>query len=270
MSEKIFEPSPEKLQKALIEGKTKRSQLLAGAILSFIVVLSIRQLLGIYWVRIQFLLECLWSDPQSIQGECGGAVISGAYASTFIFSLLLLMATIVINWAQVGSIWLPRSIAPDLARLSFGRGFSKIASGFTNLPTLVGKALLSTSILLLLFVFTMPVIWHLQDSYIEQQWLYSAKLMGSFSLYTTLLLIGFAFFDLFTQRKKFREQVFLDHHEMQREFKESEGDPHLRAQRRALHQAISREEMITQIKKAKVIIVERFEDSSRHDEQERA
>ena len=194
-------------------------------------------------------------------------MISGAYASTFIFSMLLLLATIVVNWAQVGSVWLPRAIAPDLTRLSFSQGFSKVASGFTSLPVLAGKALIAAAILVLLFVLTIPTIWHLQDAYLEQQWQQAAQLIGSFSLYTTMLLLGFSFFDVITQRKKFKEQVFLDHHEMQREFKESEGDPHLRAQRRALHQAISREEMIIQIKKAKVIIVERFEESSTQDGQ---
>ena len=259
MSDKIFEPSREKLRKALIEGKTKRSQLLASTILSLIVVIGIRQLCLIYWVRIQSLIECLWSDPHNFDGECGGAVISGAYTSTISFSLLLLFAAIAINWAQVGSLWLPRAVAPDLTRVSPAQGFAKIVSGFSTIPELLIKGLIASLCLILLIVVTVPTIWHLQDSYLEQQWQQAAQLIATFSLYASLVITSFGLYDITSQRKKFREQVFLNHQEMQREYKESEGDPHLRAQRRALHQAISREEMITQIKQAKVIIVERFE-----------
>lgn len=259
MSEKTFEPTPEKLRKALTEGKTKRSQVLASAFLSLLVVLGLRQLLRFNWVRIEFLVDCLWSNPLNIYGECGGEVISGAYIYVFAIACLVLVVTIALTWAQVGSIWLPCAVLPDLKRVSLSQGAGKISSGLGSIPQLIGRGSSALIIIAILFWGKLGVIMQLPDSYLEQQWRLASQLLGAFSVSATAVLVGFGLFDIKTQRKKFREQVYLDINEMKRESRESDGDPHLRAHRRALHQAISREEMITQIKKAKVIIVERFE-----------
>ena len=60
-------------------------------------------------------------------------------------------------------------------------------------------------------------------------------------------------FRWFSHRKK----LSMSYDEARREAREQEGEPHLKAKRRGLHEELSRGAVLKGIRKAKVVIVER-------------
>jgi type III secretion protein U len=260
MGEKQFEPSAKKMREALVDGKSKRSQLFASSVLSLIVVYSLQQILQKNWVSFDLLIECLWSQELSSFGKCGASVLSGLVWYFAFSSAMLLLATLLLQWGQVGTHWLPSAVAPNAKKISFEAGFGRIGSGLKSLPVLVIKIIL---VLLLIAPLVAQIVLHIiqsGDLYIYQHAGVFISQLNWFLLCITSIFICFGIYDLFSQRRKFKEQVYLDHEQMKREFKESEGDPHVKSHRRALHQAISREDMVRQIKKARVIVVERIDE----------
>jgi flagellar biosynthesis protein FlhB len=103
----------------------------------------------------------------------------------------------------------------------------------------------------------MPQLIQITGLYPEQQSIEVLHMMFRYALVCAAVFLLAGSFDVYQQRKRFKDQVFMDYEEMKREHREQEGDPHLKAHRRALHQSLSRQQMIEQIKRSKVIIVER-------------
>jgi flagellar biosynthesis protein FlhB len=67
------------------------------------------------------------------------------------------------------------------------------------------------------------------------------------------LLLGAA--DFFLQKRLFMKELMMSKYEVKKEYKEEEGDPHIRHQRRHLHQQILAQSMVQNVPRADVVIV---------------
>ena len=263
MSTKQFEPSAQRLRKALSEGKTKKSQLVAGAFLFGIVVFGIGRIPAFNWVRFHLLVECLWSQEFTDSGKCVRAVVLESGNLLLIVFGFLITGAIVVQWFQVGGLWVPQTVAPDFKRISPSAGSARLFSAFKDLPLLVGKVALvgTTAAFLLNLVISRMIV---STDRAAQGQVFSFVNESTFCLMTfSGVFFVCGVIDLFRQRRQFREQVYMDYNEMRREHREHEGDPHLKAHRRALQHALAKSEMIRQIKRSKVIIVERRQSTPR-------
>jgi type III secretion protein U len=63
--------------------------------------------------------------------------------------------------------------------------------------------------------------------------------------------------EFWQRRRRHLKELSMTHDEMRREYRESEGEPLLKAERRALHEMMSRGELVARIRRAKVVVVER-------------
>ena len=71
------------------------------------------------------------------------------------------------------------------------------------------------------------------------------------------LLILTALLDYAFQRRKWFKSVGMSYEDLKRENKDDEGDPYVRAARRAQHQELLRQDLVRRIRSSKVIVVER-------------
>lgn len=257
MSEKRYQPTTERLKKAHGEGKNQRSQLFSGSFLFLSVVYGICHILGNNWVRIRLLVECLWSQEFTNAGECGRVAVGqfSQFLNIFFVGICVLSASI--GWLQLGRVWVPAALVPDGRRIAPAKGLLKIGSGLASLPGTVLKGVIALAGMALLLCSVAQSLSRYRGFYISQQ---SGLLISDLQWFLKMAAAGFLCFgitELFLRRRQFRQQVYMDHEQMKREYRETEGDPHMRAHRRALHQALAREEMIRQIKKSRVILVER-------------
>ena len=152
------------------------------------------------------------------------------------------LAAVVPEVAQSGGAIAWKRAAPDLKRLNPVNGFKNLFSRKVLFDTLV--ALCQFAILLLVF-------WHAFVSW-------CAQLVPSFTLSLPMLLADIsvshaallammaasqlapAAADFVLQRVLWRRRLRMDKEEIKREYRDSEGDPHTKGRRRALHRELSR------------------------------
>lgn len=72
--------------------------------------------------------------------------------------------------------------------------------------------------------------------------------------YTAVAYIIVAAFDFLFQRSQHTKQLMMSKDEVKREYKEMEGDPHIKGKRKQLHQELMAASMIQQTRKASVVI----------------
>ena len=89
----------------------------------------------------------------------------------------------------------------------------------------------------------------------------SLRIIGGVILRVTTLasfmLVAWGVADYFINRRRYFKELEMTHEELKREFREEEGDPQIKAERRAAHHSIAVQALTEQVRRSKVIIVER-------------
>ncbi len=240
--EKTEEASPQKVKQARDKGQVAKSQDAIQA-LSFVIVFSVTALtlnstanrlreflvgalesavrrgddlptvLDVSWEALWVILEC--SMP-----ALGGAFIAGVAA----------------NYMQVGFVFTTQPLTPDLKKLNPVDGFKNLFSkkklveslkqlikfgfvsyiAYDSLKGSLREVVMSTRI----------DLW--TGVYIGGQIILNiAKRIG-------LLFVIFAVADFFWQRHVFNKDLMMSKYDVKQEYKQSEGDPHAKAERKSL------------------------------------
>jgi len=255
--QKAFKPSKKKLDKARKEGKVLKSPILAQSIAFIGCILCLNYLLSSTWVRSKLLVEYSLisgiSDPFKI--------FAGAMKFSFWFVLVCLLVTAVVSIFavsfQVGLRFEPSVLAPKASRLDIGGGFKRIFKGFKE----VWQMLLRLSVLLVLFACFLVIFRNnlpaLIFSPITPKISLTGEILFSFLLWGSGVLLAFGALDYFFKWRDYFKELSMSHDEMRKEHKNSEGDPMIKSQRRAEHEALAMRDMVTKLRKSRVVIVER-------------
>ena len=170
--------------------------------------------------------------------------------------LLLMLAAIAGNMIQHRLVWSAESLKPTLSKISPGAGFKRIfgkqavANFFKGLFKLAALGAVMTA-----------VLWperHRLESFVHFD---PAALMGvttSLTLHlmgaVVAMLAAVAIADYFFQYRTWFERQKMSLQEMKEEFKQSEGDPHIKGRIRQLRMARAKKRMMASVPKASVII----------------
>lgn len=74
-------------------------------------------------------------------------------------------------------------------------------------------------------------------------------------LYTLTAFIVIALFDWIFTRSRYTKQHMMSMDEVKREYKEQEGDPHIKSKRKQLHREMQNQSKLDRTRKAKVLVV---------------
>src|SRR6185295_17774648 len=141
---------------------------------------------------------------------------------------------------QVGLLWVPDRLAPDLSRLSPLAGLKRIFS-------LSGTARLGFGLVKVLLVscVAIAVLWSRWDEVLRAGGLtipQFTKFLVSISMSTTLwigaVLLILAILDYGVQRWKYESDLRMTHQEVREEMKNLQGDPQIIARRRAIQRQL--------------------------------
>ncbi len=254
MTEKRFPPSVTRLIKARREGKTVKSRLVivcAGWIGFFLFFLLTRP-----WVRFGTLIQ--WFTFKVLS-----PVLALKYSALFTAALLLMsigsvaVASVLASLFQTKGLVTPKQIVPDLMRLQ--------PMGFVNR---VREGLIDAAIGLIRGAVIIALMVPLLGSYLWNasalfrapgEWMISG--IAEYLLHALergvggLVVIGGCAYCLVWRR--FIRQHRMSFEEVREEYKESEGDPHLRAARRHEHQAMVMAEIERRVRSSKVLVIQR-------------
>ena len=260
--QKTEEPSQRRLEEARSKGQVASSRevnhalmLGAGALLVGILAPRVADDLAASLRRLlehphEIRLTALGVDRvlAGLLGEIGGALLLAA--------LLLIGAALASGLIQNGLILSAEPLAPKLERLSplagakrlfslrslveFGKGVAKI--------TLVGAA-------------GIALLWPARSRIITAADLDAGTLLGLLGdlalrlLAGVALLVGLiALLDVLYQRFEHRKQLRMSRRDLQDEFKQTEGDPFIKARLRNLRMQRARRRMMAEVPKATVVV----------------
>ena len=161
------------------------------------------------------------------------------------------------NLVQHGVLFTTAKLKPDLSKLSPAQGFKRIfgIDGLMNFLRAVLKVLLVSAVawwVLAPHARELPGLITVGPLGILK---YSIDVGKSLMLAVLALLALGATLDFIWQRQRFLTRMRMTKEELKEDFKQSEGDPHVKARQRQIRMERSRRRMIQQVPTATVVVV---------------
>lgn len=215
-----------------------------------------------FWNGLSTLVATTWKAAENFQGTPSatwGLAIHLSKEMGLLLAPLFILVLIVgffSSFFQFGWLLTGVPLIPDFSKLDpiagMGRLFSKRAllESIKSIAkiTLIGWIAFST----VLAKFNEALI--LVDTSTGATMLFLAKTAALILAKVCGLLILLAFIDFLYVRWEMEQKLKMTKQEQKEEFKESEGDPHIKAQIRALQQQMARRRMMAEVPKADVVI----------------
>ena len=263
MSEKTEQATPKRKRKARMDGDVAKSGEFTGVMVMLaafgaLVVsgeMLIVELLRLMQQAIELaarthhgreVIEGFLFDALRSLGVCIGPMLAVAFLAAALFS-----------YVQVGALFTMKPLIPDASRLDMAK----------NLKNLVNKDKLVELAKNLSKIFLMSVIGVSVMSEQIPRLITSPRgelahgltmlVDGAMHLCITMLagLLLFGVVDLVWQRHKHSKKMMMGKDEVQREYKESEGDPMLKGKRKQLHQELINDPGVQRVPDADAVVV---------------
>jgi flagellar biosynthetic protein FlhB len=260
--DKSQEPTPHRRQKAREEGHVARSQdltsavlllagvlalwLLGGPLIGFLMRYSEEQLGGDAWLRM---------DVESSVLEFNTVAIELARYALPVMAAVVVVA-ILVNMMQVGVLFLPSKLAPDITRIDPIRGLGRLFS-ITNAARLgfgLFKIAIIATVALVSLYSERATILGLAGMAPEQIAVYLAKVMIFTTMKVGVVLLVLAILDYAFQRWKHEQDLRMTPQEVREEMKNLEGDPQIAARRKTVQRQLVLNRLSSAVPKADVVI----------------
>lgn len=261
-SSKTEEATPKRLQQARERGEIAQSQeiqvwatLCGGAFaLAMLAPPAAERALR---VGLRFLEhpERIRVDLASMRGGMMDALLE---MSLILGPTLLLLALLGVGcgFAQAGPMWAPKRLAPEFSKLSPLKGAQRLVSTRALVDMLKSVVKLSV-VLAVLVVVLRPYVPGLDQwaslspaASLARSDDLLVQLAAAVAAVTTLVAAA----DYMYQRFSFLARMRMTKQELRDEFKEADGDPHIKARIRRLRQERSRKRMMAAVPTATVVI----------------
>lgn len=172
--------------------------------------------------------------------------------------VMLALAAVAVgsSLTQSGLVWAPGRIKPDVSKISPLKGLQRLCSPQSLIDFI--KGLIKVAIVAAIAgALGLPLLHHAQASLgwslaqtLQQLCRNTSHMLGGAA--AAMLII--AIFDFVWQWQSNRRQLRMSKQEIRDEFKQSEGDPHIKGQLRRLRRERSRQRMMAAVPDATVVI----------------
>jgi flagellar biosynthesis protein FlhB len=200
-------------------------------------------------------------DTMSLEGAGGVGVARTATmaAAPILLGVLCAaaLAGVAGNVVQTGLMFSPDKLAPDFNKISPGTGFKRLF----GIDALVhfGKSLLK-------IILVGWIAWIVLKPHVHEFQTLSAMDTGAMLPFCAVIIrklvfsvlaamVTIAGFDWFWQRQRFMARMRMSKEEMKEDFKQSDGDPHIKARLRQLRIERSRRRMMQAVPTATLVVM---------------
>lgn len=258
--EKTEQATPRRRQDARKKGQVARSPELSGAVALLAMIVTLHATLGGEGL-IVYLRHSLSTLPDQLSGSPEVAQASREALLVLIRSVGISIAVAcgagaAASLAQVGFLWTAHPVLPDFNRINPLAGASRLlgAKGAIEAAkalakvVIVGWVVYSTlhgHLPTLLSLITLPTVALLSAV---------GSLLYALCLRVAVVFLVIAAFDYGYQRWDYEKSLRMSKEEIKQEFKQSEGDPHIKAQIRQRQRAAATRRMMQDVPKADVVI----------------
>ncbi len=255
MSEKTEKPSAKRLRDARRKGQIPRSRLLSSSAVTLGGVLGFTAFAPEGFERLKEWTTRLLLEPEASHALEEGLWMLARLAGPALGGAVL--ASLAVSVATVGLELNPEHLTPKLERISPAAGLKRMFS-IRSLVELL-KALVVTGVVA-------AMVWseveEVGPDALRAVWLEGAEglshLLGRLAplaarIAWVLLVLGVA--DYALARSRHIKDLMMTREEVKREYKESEGDPQHKAQRKALHRQFAQGGPARGMQKATAVVV---------------
>jgi type III secretion protein U len=260
MSEKTEQPTAKKLREAREEGQVAHSKDFTQAVL--ILAMFAYLIANASWLSTQFSEMMLL--PTQMQGlgfeAAANALATGlawkAVEVVLPFLGIVIGLAILADMLQVGVMLSFKAIQPSGKKLDVAENLKNMfaAKSWVELLKSTLKVLIISGVVYLLLRQELGGLMTLPRAGIDGVGIAVGALMATMFKQVAVAYFIIAGFDFVYQRMSHRKQLMMSKDEVQREYKEAEGDPHIKHQRRHLHQEMLAEGAVDASRKATVVV----------------
>jgi flagellar biosynthetic protein FlhB len=260
--ERTEEPSSKRREDFRKKGQVAQSKEVQTAALLTIILLFWLMYMPIFWKSFSELVYSLWQAS----GEYQITPTSIIALTTFLLQkiglllaplfLLVMLVSFFASFLQFGWLLTSNPLVPDFAKLDPIAGMARFFSKRSLLEVI--KSLFK--VILIGWISFSTVLDHfnealiLIDTDIVSTLRYLGKVSALIMAKICAILVLLAFLDFLFVRWEMEEKMKMTKQELKEEFKESEGDPHIKAQIRSIQQEMARKRMMAEVPKADVVV----------------
>ena len=170
--------------------------------------------------------------------------------------LILMVTGMSANFAQVGFLFVPKTIVPKLDKINPISGFKKMVS----LKTLINfiKSILKVAVVAILAYNTIIVLAEKLGSTMNYEMNYAlsegVKDMRTLTIKLLIAMIGISIIDYVASRFEHEKKLKMDKQEVKDEHKNTDGDPLIKSKIRNLQRQMANSRMMQSVPDADVII----------------
>lgn len=260
IAEKRFPATPKRRQEARKKGQVLKSQELSSAVM-------LLALVGILKLWLPYMIESmaeLFTYVTVIPVEWNTRLVSDVMITLTWKSLLLLgplflgsfAIAIIVNFLQVGALFTVETITPKISRMSPIEGIKRMF-GLKALVQLI-KSLFKVGVIgYLLFdviYSNVNVFPGLQALTVMQSTVILGDMLFELAWKTAVAFIIISILDFFYQWWEYEKNLRMSYQEIKEEFKQTEGDPLLKAQIKKRQRMLAMRRMMEDLKEADVVI----------------
>lgn len=259
--EKTELPTPKKERDAREQGQVARSQEVVSAASLMAVIAYIWLAWGDITKRLMALFDVVahLATGDFRLGAANGLALVGMEMIRILAPVILvtIVAAIAANVGQFGILFAFKGIMPSLEKVSPAAGFKRIFSMKQIVETL--KSILKIVILSILLYYVLraaigPFATSLACGLPCQMALVEAVLFQTL-MYSGLAFLVVALADFAYQKRTHIKGLMMSKDEVKREYKESEGDPHIKGKRKQLAQELVMSEGGSAARKGTALVV---------------
>jgi type III secretion protein U len=262
MGEKTEKATPKKLRDAKKKGQVAKSQDLPSAftfIVSIWVVLAMSNYL--YQKMGEFLIGTFNQIPQGNLNEAVASLMYQANEVIFYCSMPALVAVsligVVINFLSVGPVFATEVFKFDIKKFDPIQNLKakfKLRTLFELVKSLL-KVGIATWIIYDVMFDSLPVLIKAVSMPMASTLLIFHAFLMEVVIKVGLFFIVVAVADFVYQKKDFAKEMMMEKFEIKQEYKNSEGDPHIKSKRRQIAQEIAYQEGPTGgVKRAQAVV----------------
>ncbi len=260
MSDKTEQPTPKRIREAREKGDVCKSQDIPPALTVLAVGLYLMANADSIFETLRAMVVLpmqLFTLPfEEAMAQALPLILHSAMVLVLPLVAIVMTTALVSLLAQVGVLFAFKAAMPKLENLDPKKWFKKVFS-VKNLFELV-KNIVKVCVLVLVVRTVLekylPMLFRMPEAGIGSMWAVLGNAASSLILYAAGAFSVIAALDFLYQKYKYNQNHMMTKDEVKREYKESEGDPHIKSKRKQLQKEMLAQNSLDNVRKAKVLV----------------
>lgn len=261
-SQKTEDPTPKRLEDARRKGQVALSREINNWIMLLAATIVIGTASPGMMARLKTHMQNYLEHAHQLPSAPGGFSVVLGESFWIVLGILalpliaLMFAAFIGSFLQIGPLFSPEIIKPDISKISPMRGFKRLFSMRSLMEFVKGilKIAVITAVGLTLIKPFFGQVEHFIGMPVEQMMDELLALVIRLMLGVLVALAVLAVIDILFQRTEHMKKMRMTKQELKDEYKQSEGDPHVRAKLRQLRAERARQRMMQAVPTADVVI----------------